>query len=348
MEQLSCRNADGSTATVKKIFILCILVLIFGVSTVVWYTQRFLVTPGPALQRPVVVLVPKGTSLRMISRTLAEEGLVTNATLFSWWAQWIGADRKIKTGEYEFTEALTPRELLQRLLVGQGLRIVITIPEGFTFRQIVTLLTEKGLGSPASFLCLNTDAQFLEKWGLPAQGLEGYLFPDTYYFSPFASAEEVLSQMVARLYQVFSPEMYRQADTADFSVHQIVTLASLIEKETGAAPERPLVSAVLHNRLKRGMLLQCDPTVIYGIEDFDGNLTRQHLRTSTPYNTYIVPGLPPGPIANPGLQSLLAAIQPAKEDYLYFVAKGDGSHQFSYDIAAHNRAVQQYQKRRPS
>jgi UPF0755 protein len=154
--------------------------------------------------------------------------------------------------------------------------------------------------------------------------------------------------MVVRFYDIFTPEMYRQAETIDFSVHQVVTLASLIEKETGTAPERPLVSAVLHNRLKRGMLLQCDPTVIYGIKDFDGNLTHQHLRTLTPYNTYMVPGLPPGPIANPGLKSLLAAVQPAKEDYLYFVAKGDGSHQFSSDIAAHNRAVQQYQKRQRS
>lgn len=332
----------------KKIFILCVLALVLVAGSGVWYVYRFLETPGPVLKQPVVVLVPKGTSLRMISRMLAEEGLVTNSTLFSWWARWTGADRKLKTGEYEFTEALTPTELLQRLLAGQGLRVVVTIPEGLTFRQIVTLLVEKGLGSPASFLCLNTDAEFLEKWGLPAQGMEGYLFPDTYYFSRFASAEEILSQLVVRFYMVFSSEMYRQVEETNFSVHQIVTLASLVEKETGAAPERPLVSAVLHNRLKRGMLLQCDPTVIYGIADFDGNLTRQHLRTLTPYNTYMVPGLPPGPIANPGLKSLLAALQPADENYLYFVAKGDGSHQFSSDITAHNRAVQQYQKRRRS
>ena len=330
---------------VKKIFILCVLVLVFATGIATWYAHRFLVTPGPALRQPAVIFVAKGASLRTISRMLAEEGLVTSGTLFSLWARWIGADRKIKIGQYEFTEALTPVELLERLLVGQGLRVVVTIPEGLTFRQIVTLLAEKGLGSPESFLCLNSDPGFLEKWGLPAQGMEGYLFPDTYYFSRLASAEEILSQMVVRFYDIFTPEMYRQAETIDFSVHQVVTLASLIEKETGTAPERPLVSAVLHNRLKRGMLLQCDPTVIYGIKDFDGNLTQQHLRTLTPYNTYMVPGLPPGPIANPGLKSLLAAVQPAKEDYLYFVAKGDGSHQFSSDIAAHNRAVQQYQKR---
>ena len=220
----------------------------------------------------------------------------------------------------------------------------MTIPEGYTFRQIVTLLAEKGLGSPESFFCLNTDPNFLEKWGLPPQGMEGYLFPDTYYFSRFASAEELLDQMISRFYSIFKPEMYRQADSADFSVHEVVTLASLIEKETGTAPERSLVSAVFHNRLKKGIPLQCDPTVIYGIENFDGNLTRQHLRTLTPYNTYLIQGLPLGPIANPGLNSLLAALQPAHENYLYFVAKGDGSHQFSSDLNSHNRAVQQYQK----
>ena len=333
---------------VKKNFILCGLAFIFIIAIAAWYVHRFLVTPGPVLQQPAVVLVPKGASLRTISQMLAEERLVTNDRLFSWWARWTGADRKIKAGEYEFTEALTPVELLQRLLTGQGLRVVVTIPEGLTFRQIVTLLAEKGFGSPESFFCLNTDPGFLEKWGLPAQGIEGYLFPDTYYFSRFASAEELLSQMIARFYRIFKPEMYRQADAVNFSVHEVVTLASLIEKETGTAPERPLVSAVFHNRLKKGIPLQCDPTVIYGITDFDGNLTHQHLRTLTPYNTYLVRGLPPGPIANPGLNSLLAAIQPAREDYLYFVAKGDGSHQFSSDLASHNRAVQQYQRRQRS
>jgi UPF0755 protein len=333
---------------VKKFFILCVLGLVLVTGMATWYAYHFLVTPGPPLPQSVVVLVPKGASLRAISQDLAEQGLVTNGTLFSWWARWTGADRKIKTGEYEFTEALSPIELLERLQIGQGLRVVVTVPEGLTFRQIVAALTAKGLGSAESFFCLNTDPAFLEKWGLPPQGMEGYLFPDTYYFSRFASAAEILETMIGRFYGVFQPEMYRQADTLNLSVHQVVTLASLIEKETGVAPERPLVSAVLHNRLRKGIPLQCDPSVIYGIENFDGNLTRQHLRTMTPYNTYMIRGLPPGPIANPGLQSLLAAMQPANENYLYFVAKGDGSHQFSSDLASHNRAVQQYQKRQRS
>lgn len=333
---------------VKKIFILCVLGLILASGITVWYAHNFLITPGPPLQQPVVVLVPKGISLRAISQELVEKGLVTNSTLFSWWARWTGADRKIKTGEYEFTEALSPIELLERLQIGQGLRVVVTIPEGYTFRQIVTALSEKGLAAEESFFCLNSDPVFLETWGLPPHGMEGYLFPDTYYFSRFASAEEILEIIIKRFYSVVQPDMYRRADSLNFSLHQVVTLASLVEKETGFPPERPLVSAVLHNRLRKGILLQCDPTVTYGIEDFDGNLTRQHLRTFTPYNTYVIRGLPPGPIANPGLKSLQAALHPADEDYLYFVAKGDGSHQFSSDLTSHNRAVQRYQKRQRS
>ncbi len=346
--RLSCQDRDGSTRLVKKFFILCTLVIIFAAGITAWFVHHFLETPGPTLQQPVSVLIPKGVSLRTVAQALEEQGLVTNGTLFSWWVRYTGADRKIKTGEYEFDEALTPVELLRRLLAGQGLRVSVTIPEGLTFRQIVRLLSEKGLGSEESFFCLNSDPAFLEKWRLPWQGLEGYLFPDTYYFSRFASAEEVLEQMIGHFYKMLKPEMYRQAEVLNFSVHEVVTLASLIEKETGTPPERPLVSAVFHNRLRKGIPLQCDPTVIYGIPDFDGNLTREHLRTPTPYNTYVIRGLPPGPIANPGLKSLQAALRPADEDYLYFVGKGDGSHLFSSDLATHNRAVMQYQKRRRS
>jgi UPF0755 protein len=333
---------------VKKFFVLCSLVIVLSIGGVGWYVHHFLETPGPALRQPISVLVPKGASLRTVALALEEQGVVTNGTLFSWWVRYTGADRKIKTGEYEFDEALTPVELLRRLLLGEGLRVSVTIPEGWTFQQIVKLLSEKGLGSEENFLCLNTDPVFLEKWGLPWQGIEGYLFPDTYYFSRFASAEEVLGQMIGHFYKMLKPEMYRRAEALDLSVHEVVTLASLIEKETGTPQERPLVSAVFHNRLKKGIPLQCDPTVIYGIPDFDGNLTRAHLRTPTLYNTYVIRGLPPGPIANPGLKSLQAALQPADGDYLYFVAKGDGSHLFSSDLATHNRAVMQYQKRRRS
>jgi UPF0755 protein len=330
----------------KKRLIWCLFALLLGVGAFGRYVHATLTTPGPGHSQPIVVLIPPGVQLRTITRGLVSEGVLTNGVVFSWWARLTKADRKIKSGEYEFTEPLSPLELLRRLTQGESRRLIVTIPEGKTIKEVAAILTAKGLGTTESFLCLNTDPAFLDRWGLPPQGMEGYLFPDTYYLSRFATPEEILGKMIERFYDVFTSAMYRQADHLNMSPHEVVTLASLVEKETGAASERPLVSAVFHNRLKKGMLLQCDPTVIYGIENFGGNLTRLHLRTPTPYNTYVIPGLPPGPIANPGLQSLLATLTPANSPHLYFVGKGDGTHEFSSDLASHNRAVQQFQKRR--
>jgi UPF0755 protein len=330
----------------KKRLIFCLVAILLGAGAFGWYVHLTLTTPGPSHSQPVVVLIPQGAQLRTIVRGLVSEGVLTNGWMFSWWARLTKADRKIKSGEYEFTEPLSPRDLLHRLTQGESRRLIVTIPEGKTVKEIAAILADKGLGTAESFLCLNTDPAFLDRWGLPPQGMEGYLFPDTYYLSRSAMPEEILGRMIERFYHVVTPSMYRQAERLNMSPHEVVTFASLVEKETGAASERPLVSAVFHNRLKKGMLLQCDPTVIYGIENFDGNLTRVHLRTPTPYNTYVVPGLPPGPIASPGLHSLLATLNPADRPYLYFVGKGDGTHEFSSDLASHNRAVQQFQKRR--
>ncbi|MSQ46869.1 MAG: endolytic transglycosylase MltG [Deltaproteobacteria bacterium] len=330
----------------KKILIGSLVALLLGVGASGWYVHSALTTAGLAHSQTIVVLIPPGLQLQTIAQGLVSEGVLTNGFVFSWWARLTRADRKIKSGEYEFTEPLSPLELLHRLTLGENRRLLVTIPEGKTVKEIAAILTNKGLGTAESFLCLNTDPAFLDRWGLPAQGMEGYLFPDTYYLSRFAMPEEILGKMIERFYHVFTPAMYRQADFLNMTPHEVATFASLVEKETGADAERPLVSAVFHNRLKNRMLLQCDPTVIYGIANFDGNLTRTHLRTPTPYNTYVIPGLPPGPIANPGLHSLLATLNPADRPYLYFVGKGNGTHEFSSDLASHNRAVQQFQKRR--
>jgi UPF0755 protein len=310
-----------------------------------WRLYYFLTAPGPTLQRQVLVFVPQGSPLWKTAHLLASEGVISNARFFSWWARLTGADRKIRSGEYLFTDPLPPLTVLDILVNGDSLRHVVTVTEGMTLKQIVNLLARKGLGAEEQFLCLNTDADFLSTWGLPPQGIEGYLYPDTYYFSWLTPPEEILGRMIERFYKVMSPTMYRQVAAQNFSLHEIITLASLIEKETRLGPERALVAGVFHNRLRIGMPLQCDPTVIYGLDEFDGNLTRQHLLTPTLYNTYLFRGLPPGPIASPGLESILAALNPAKIDYLYFVARGDGSHVFSSDLEAHNRAVYQFQRR---
>ncbi|MCS6925986.1 MAG: endolytic transglycosylase MltG [Candidatus Binatia bacterium] len=330
----------------KRIFIFSVLVVLTGLGLGLWYGYTWLTTPSPIPSHGVLIAVPEGATLSATARALAEQGVITNARLFSWWARLTGDDRKIKSGEYAFTAPLSPLAVLRLLVEGKAIRVTVTVTEGMTFKQLVRVLAQKGLGAEEHFFCLATDPVFLATWGLPPQGIEGYLFPATYAFSPFAPPEEILGQMVRRFYRALSPAMYRQMDLHGLSLHEAVTLASLIEKETHLGAERPLVAAVFHNRLRRKMPLQCDPSVIYGLEEFDGNLTRQHLLTPTLYNTYLFHGLPPGPIASPSVESLLAALNPAPADYLYFVARGDGSHEFSSDLAAHNRAVARFQRKR--
>jgi UPF0755 protein len=192
---------------------------------------------------------------------------------------------------------------------------------------------------------LVADSAFIKSLGIDAPTLEGHLFPDTYYFPKRAKTEEVIRAMVSRLQQVFTPEIRAQSAALKMTETQVLTLASIIEKETGRDAERPLISAVFHNRLRKGMLLQSDPTVIYGIPNFNGNLTRANLAKPTPFNTYTHAGLPPSPIANPGARSIVAALNPAPVKYLFFVSKNDGTHQFSATIGEHNRAVDHYQKK---
>lgn len=312
----------------------------------VWSGYRFLHTPGPPLVYPVRIFIPERSTLRATAEKLAAEKLITNVRFFSLWARATGADRQIRSGEYLFQTAISPLTLLRILTQGKSVRVTVTVVEGATLRQVAALLAAKGLGAEEQFLCLNTDQNFLARWGLPSQGMEGYLYPATYQFSRRAAPEEILGRMIKRFYAAMSPEIYRKMSSLGLNVQQMLTLASLIEKETGMASERTLVSAVFHNRLRQRMPLQCDSSVIYGIADFDGNLTRQHLMAPSPYNTYLLRGLPPSPIANPGMESILAALSPALSDYLYFVAKGDGTHAFSVDLSAHNRAVQRFQKGR--
>jgi len=329
----------------KRGLIVGVLLFASVCSVVGFFLYQSLTTPGSPLKHPVIVFVTKGMTLQIIAQRLVTAGLIPNARLLAWWARFTGADRQIKSGEYLFTTPLSPLALLRLLTSGESLHHAVTATEGMTFRQIAALLAAQGLGAEENFLCLNDDPTFLAAWGLPPQGMEGYLYPDTYRFSWLTSPEEILGRMAERFYATINSAMYRQAAALDLSMHQVITLASLIEKETGAPAERPLVAAVFYNRLRKGMPLQSDPTVIYGINHFDGNLTRQHLLTPTPYNTYLFHGLPPGPIASPGLESLLAALYPAERDYLYFVAKGDGTHVFSSDLNTHNRAVQRFQRR---
>ncbi len=294
----------------------------------------------------VEIRVEQGESFAAVVRKLREQNLVRNATLFSVWARVTGSDKKIQWGLYRFDLPLSQRQVLRLMVEGKGVFHRVTVPEGLTIKEIAELLANAQLVNPEKFLAEARSPEVLAQLELEEKGVEGYLFPSTYNFIPDTPEREIIVTMVQQFRKAAEPLIKQQHRAMDLALHQIVTLASIIEKETGLDAERPLVSAVFHNRLRIKMPLQSDPTVIYGLEEFDGNLRRKHLRLASPYNTYVIGGLPPGPICNPGLASIKAALEPADVSFLYFVSKNDGSHAFSHTLEEHVRAVRLYQSPR--
>ena len=292
---------------------------------------------------PRVVRVPRGSGLRQTSAILARAGVVDHPHLFALAARLGGWAGCLRAGEYRLSPAMSYGQILETLCRGRVLLHTLTIPEGFTMRQIVDRAAALGLLDRERALALLHDQRFIHSLGIRAPSLEGFLFPTTYRLSRGLGARAVLTMMVRRFQEVWR-ELAPRARRLGLSRLQAVTLASIIEKEARLDRERRLISAVYHNRLKRGMRLQADPTVIYALNHFDGNLRKSDLDTDSPYNTYLYPGLPPGPICSPGLSSLRAAVNPAPAGFLYFVARGDGSHVFSRSYREHQRAVIRYQK----
>jgi UPF0755 protein len=287
-----------------------------------------------------------GSSLSRVAEELEGAGVVRSALALKLLAKLAGQGGLVQSGTYRFSEPAPPGRILARLVAGDVEKVSLTIPEGFTLQQVIDRLAELGYGNRDRLRQLANDPEFVRQLGIEAPNLEGYLFPETYLFSPGISEAAVLKMLVMQFHLRVDQALLARAKTQQLNLHQLVTLASIIEKETSLVEEMPLIAAVFHNRLRRNIPLQTDPTVIYGLAAFDGNLTRKHLETPAPYNTYLVRGLPPGPIANPGLAALRAAAEPARSDYLYFVARGDGSHQFSVSLQEHNQAVRRFQLKR--
>ncbi len=307
--------------------------------------RRFLLSTGPAQGTgPIIVHIPPGAGVRQAAAILAREGIIRDPDKFRYLVQWRGLSGRLQAGEFDFQPGMRPEAVLERLVAGQPVLYRLTVPEGYTLVQIAGVLDQKGIWSGEKFLDLARDPGLAASLGIPQPSLEGYLFPDTYSFPRSASEAEIIRAMVHRMEQEFTPEAETAMTALGFSRHQALTLASIVEKETGLAYERPLIASVMLNRLRRGMRLQSDPTVIYGLVKFDGNLRKQDLETWSPSNTYRIAGLPPGPIANPGAASIHAVLHAPKTDYLYFVARGDGSHEFSVSYRDHTRAVDKFQR----
>ncbi|ULA62532.1 MAG: Endolytic murein transglycosylase [Nitrospira sp.] len=291
-----------------------------------------------------VVIIAEGSTFQHVAGLLERERLIKSRSAFVLLGKARAADRKIRPGEYELNPSMAPADILAKLLAGRVVLHAVTIPEGYTMVQIADVLAQHRISDRAEFLHLAKDKSFIQTLGVSAETLEGYLYPDTYRFPRPVPAKEVIRTMVERLNQVVTPEWQARAKEIQWSMHQVLTLASVIEKETGSGEERPQISSVFHNRLQKKIPLQSDPTVIYGLPNYDGNIHKKDLSHPSPYNTYRWAGLPPGPIASPGAQAIKAALYPAVSAYLYFVSKNDGTHQFSATLTEHNKAVDKYQK----
>ena len=325
----------------RLLVVLLAAVLIAAGGAGLWFWSYL--TTAPDGRDEVVVVIPRGTGVRGIGAILAARGVLGDDIRYLAYVHFAGLTTRLKAGEYSIPAGLTPPEVLQLLATGATLRHQVTVPEGLRLEQVADIFARGGWVEHDRFLTLARDPGFIAELGLTVEHLEGYLFPETYTLLRHETeAASVLRLMVAQFEREWAK--IRPAQQGPMTRHQLVTLASIVEKETGVAGERPLIARVFLNRLARSMRLQSDPTVIYGLADFSGNLTRNHLRQATPYNTYVIPALPPGPICSPGEASLRAVLQPAETDYLYFVAKNDGTHHFSKGLREHNRAVRRYQR----
>ncbi len=292
-----------------------------------------------------IIAIPPGTGFTQVSHLLRQKGLIEPEWFFQVLGRVQRLDRKIIPGEYQLHAGMRPTELLDKLVRGEVHQYSVTIPEGYNVVQIADILDQKGLADKQEILRLNKDQAFIASLDIKAPSLEGYLFPDTYRFARYTPPESIIRTFVSRFHEIVTPDIRAQAQSMGMTLQEVLTLASVVEKETGLATERALVSGVFHNRLRKNIPLQSDPTVIYALEYFDGNIRKADLSVDSPYNTYRVRGLPPGPIANPGLASIQAALHPTPSDFVYFVSRNDGSHQFSTTLAEHNKAVDKYQRR---
>lgn len=341
-------TTDAEHATVRRLIgLLIVLAAVSAAAAAVafWYERVRAPFKGYESAEQFVE-IPPGRSPQEIGEQLVQAGVVRD-----WWtfraALWQSGDaRRLKAGEYRFDHALTPEDVVQKIVRGEVYRRPLTFPEGLTIKEMALIYESRGFGPASAFEAAARDPAPIATLDAAARDLEGYLFPETYLLPRRTPAPELIRQMVERFAAAFPESLRQEAAATGRSIHDIVSLAALVEKETARADERPLVAAVYTNRLRIGMPLQCDPTVIYALLRaglYNGNLTHDALGIDSPYNTYKYAGLPPGPIAAPGRLSLEAAVRPASVDYLYFVSRNDGSHVFARTLAEHNRNVHEYQ-----
>lgn len=335
-----------------KKLLLTILILILFLGVGAFYVHHQINAPFGTGGK---VNFPPGTSVSQMGTKLAEAKLIRSPLAFKLFVRFKGWEQQLQAGEYEFLPLQTLPQVADKIRRGERILYRLIIPEGLNFDEISKRLVEAGLATPEQMNAAFRDPNYLHQLvkqlnqrledPIPFKpaSLEGYLFPATYIYDSTTTLEQVLTQMTRSFAKQWDEKMLMRLRELGWSIEEATTLASLIEKETGQPGERPLIASVFYNRLAKGMLLQSDPTIIYGLKDFDGDIRNRDILNPHIYNTYVHPGLPPGPIASPGKASLMAALFPEESEYLFFVGKGDGSHYFSKDLQEHNQAVRRYQ-----
>lgn len=322
-------------------------ILLFCLAAIVFVGWLFLYAKTPidaGKVTTVVIDIPTGTSFVQVAKILSDAGLVKNRLLFYSLVGLKRGTRSIRAGEYEFATTISPSELVDKLIRGEIKSYRVTIHEDYSLKEIAARLKEYKLIDEKVFYELAEDKVFLSSLGILGSSAEGYLFPDTYFFNRSMSTRQIMRIMTDRFWSKISPEMINKAAARGLDTHQFVTFASLVGKESGYAAEKPIIAAVFYNRLKKGMPLQSDPTAVYDLKNHNGKVLRSHYKRESPYNTYLIRGLPPGPIANPGLDSFQAVLKPADVNYLYFVSQKDGTHFFSSSLDDHIIAIQRFRR----
>jgi len=330
---------------VKKAISLLLILSILIVSAGGFYLYRF--GESQSLSEKVSFELTRGMHADEISIGLEKAGAIKNSKAFYWFGKLFGSWNGIKSAEYEIPSNSTPNQIFKILRSGIGIQRALLIKEGDNLYQVADAMAAAGLGTAKENILILKSAEFINTLGLSGEGiktLEGYLYPNTYFYDKREKPESIIRKMVTAFLKTWTSELDARAKALNFSRKQVVTLASMIEKETGAGQERPVISSVFHNRLSKKMRLQSDPTTIYGIwENYSGNLHKSDLLSPTDYNTYTVPALPIGPISNPHSESIHAALYPAETDYIFFVSKNDGTHVFTRNYAEHSQWVKKLQ-----
>lgn len=320
--------------------VLTLLIVVLGLLLVAMVTLFRTTSPGS----PKNIVIQRGASLVQVANTLHQNGIIENPSVFKLLARFTGGNTRVRAGEFRFQTGMSMYRVLSTLYYSEPVELSVTVPEGWTVRLIARRLARLELADEIKFVNLAMSKHSAEKYNLSTTTLEGFLYPETYYFSRIDGEERILDRMVRSLLEKYEKDYRKKAEARGLSLEKLVTLASIVEKETGVPSERPLIASVFHNRLRKRMRLQSDPTTIYGIVKFNGNLTKADLERYSPYNTYVINGLPPGPIASPGEASLQAVLNPAHTDYFYFVSNNDGTHLFSKSYEEHARHVNSSQK----